>query len=255
MCKVGVIQLRQGKAVLQHRSQIIRILLIVPERAGEHYTPPEVMAGQLVGSHPPHVNHWINSYRHAKECTWTVVLFYSENHTFWQMCNCYCFLKLVHKKDAENSSLVNNFNWILRAKFCQSLFPLDNTSLCNYSINTVEVCIRCHGNKRQSRTSFEHWSIAPVVSFSSSPSLQSCSGWGTPSLIQTISAYSVGISERLGVLLLSIHSIHFVSFLSRTAWRPDQILISSGHDPFLLWKMSIQFPNSHPAFMSLGYYK
>lgn len=80
--KVGTVQLRQGKAVLQRRSQIIKILLIIAEHTGEHYTPLEVMAGQLVGSHPPHVNHWINSYRRAKDCTWTVVLYCSENHAF-----------------------------------------------------------------------------------------------------------------------------------------------------------------------------
>lgn len=47
MCKVGVIQLRQGKAVLQHRSQIIRILLIVPEHAGEHYMSMQVSITHL----------------------------------------------------------------------------------------------------------------------------------------------------------------------------------------------------------------
>lgn len=55
--KVGAVQLRQGKAVLQGRSQIIKILLIIAEHTGEHYKPLEVMAGQLVGSHPLHVNH------------------------------------------------------------------------------------------------------------------------------------------------------------------------------------------------------
>lgn len=55
--KVGAVQLRQGKAVLQGRSQIIKILLIIAEHTGEHYKPLEVMAEQLVGSHPPHVNH------------------------------------------------------------------------------------------------------------------------------------------------------------------------------------------------------
>lgn len=208
------------------------------------------MAGQLVGSHPPHVNHWINSYKCAKECTLIVVLYCSENHTFWQMRNCYCFLKLVHKEDAENSNSVNNFNWILRAKFCQSLFPLGNTFLYNQPIDlpeiTVEVYIGCHTSKQESRTSLEHRTPKfPSQSISILLRLKDSIPYPRPSVL-------IPQGYQRGWMCWCWASTVVILFPSSlgTAWRPEQVLTSNGHDPFVLLKMSIQFPNSHPALMS-----
>lgn len=198
------------------------------------------MAGQLVGSHPPHVNHWINSYRCAREGTWTVALYRSENHTFWQIRNCYCFLKLVHKKDAENSNLVNNFNWILGAKFCQSLFPLGNTFLDNHSIDLADYCWSLHQvpHKQTTEQNFT-WALKYGTKVSFSGCLHLAQAEGLHLLPQTTSAYSIGMSERLDVVVLSIPNSHFFPSCLGTAWRPEQVLTASGHDPFLLWKMSI----------------
>lgn len=186
-------------------------------------------------------------------------LYCSENHTSWQICNCYCFLKLVHKRDAENSNLVNNFNWILRAKCCQSLVPLVTPFstiipliwlrlLLGFVSGATQI-----NDRAELHLSTETW-YQRFLLFLPFPSillrLRDSIPYPRPPVL-ILQGYQRG---WMCCCWASITVILFPSSLG-TAWRPEQVLISSGHDPFLLWKMSIQFPNSYPTTMPLGYCK
>lgn len=138
--------------------------------------------------------------------------------------------------------------------------PIGNTFLYNHSIDlaeiTVEVYIRCHINKQQSRTSPEHWNM--VSMFPSLPLLpfHLAQAEGFHPLTQTTNAYSVGISERLDVLdATAEHPKQPFCFLPLWGQPGDQSKFSYSVATIHFSSGRWEFPNSHPTTMPLRYYK